>query len=53
MAELWELILHHSYTGTPGVVFDRSPRGAVTELPPTFPTTPSCVTGHPTVRVPS
>jgi len=26
MAELWELILHHSYTGTPGVVFDQSPR---------------------------
>ncbi|MGE2814717.1 LamG-like jellyroll fold domain-containing protein [Mycobacterium heidelbergense] len=26
MAELWELILHHSYTGAPGVVFDQSPR---------------------------
>lgn len=25
MAELWELVLHHSYAGTPGVVFDQSP----------------------------
>ncbi len=37
MAELWELILHHSYTGTPGVVFDRSPRrgshGVATHIP--------------------
>jgi len=37
MAELWELILHHSYTGTPGVVFDRSPRrgshGVAVDIP--------------------
>lgn len=25
MADPWELILHHSYAGTPGVVFDSSP----------------------------
>jgi hypothetical protein len=25
MAAQWELILHHTYTGTPGVVFDLSP----------------------------
>ncbi len=25
MIEPWELILHHTYTGTPGVVFDHSP----------------------------
>lgn len=25
MIEPWELILHHSYAGTPGVVFDHSP----------------------------
>jgi Concanavalin A-like lectin/glucanases superfamily len=25
VADPWELILHHSYTGTPGVVFDDSP----------------------------
>lgn len=25
MLEPWELILHHSYSGTPGVVFDHSP----------------------------
>jgi hypothetical protein len=25
MADPWELILHHSYTGTPGVIFDQSP----------------------------
>lgn len=28
MAELWELICHHSYRGIPGVVVDLSPRGA-------------------------
>lgn len=26
MAEQWELILHHAYNGTPGVIFDQSPR---------------------------
>jgi hypothetical protein len=26
MSNPWELILHHSYTGTPGVIFDGSPR---------------------------
>ncbi|KUI34708.1 hypothetical protein AU195_09315 [Mycobacterium sp. IS-1496] len=26
MVDAWELILHHTYTGTPGVVFDHSPR---------------------------
>jgi hypothetical protein len=26
MTNPWELILHHSYTGTPGVIFDQSPR---------------------------
>lgn len=26
MADQWELILHHSYVGTPGVIVDRSPR---------------------------
>lgn len=26
MAEFWELILHHTYGGTPGVIFDRSPQ---------------------------
>ena len=25
MADPWELILHHTYTGTPGVVCDQSP----------------------------
>ena len=25
MAEAWELILHHTYAGTPGVIFDHSP----------------------------
>lgn len=25
MADPWELILHHTYTGTPGVIFDQSP----------------------------
>lgn len=25
MAEPWELILHHTYAGTPGVIFDQSP----------------------------
>ncbi|MDO0973861.1 LamG-like jellyroll fold domain-containing protein [Mycolicibacterium frederiksbergense] len=25
MAQPWELILHHSYSGTPGVIFDQSP----------------------------
>jgi Concanavalin A-like lectin/glucanases superfamily len=25
MVDPWELILHHSYTGTPGVIFDQSP----------------------------
>ncbi|BDX31361.1 hypothetical protein TUM20985_19080 [Mycobacterium antarcticum] len=25
MADPWELILHHAYVGTPGVVFDQSP----------------------------
>jgi hypothetical protein len=33
----WELILHHSYTGTPGVIFDQSPRrgshGTAVNLP--------------------
>lgn len=28
MADPWELILHHSYSGTPGAVFDQSPRRA-------------------------
>jgi len=28
MAELWELICHHTYRGTPGVVADLSPSGA-------------------------
>jgi hypothetical protein len=29
MAATWELILHHTYAGTPGVIFDQSPdRGA-------------------------
>jgi concanavalin A-like lectin/glucanase superfamily protein len=28
MAELWELVLHHSYSGTPGVIFDQSPARA-------------------------
>lgn len=28
MIEPWELILHHSYSGTPGVAFDHSPRHA-------------------------
>lgn len=26
MADSWELILHHTYRGTPGVIFDHSPR---------------------------
>lgn len=26
MADTWELVLHHSYRGTPGVIFDESPR---------------------------
>jgi hypothetical protein len=26
MAEQWELLLHHAYNGTPGVIFDQSPR---------------------------
>jgi hypothetical protein len=26
MADSWELVLHHSYRGTPGVIFDESPR---------------------------
>lgn len=26
MADAWELVLHHSYRGTPGVIFDESPR---------------------------
>ncbi|MET0901375.1 MAG: hypothetical protein ABWY45_25965 [Mycobacterium sp.] len=26
MAEQWELVLHHSFVGTPGVIVDRSPR---------------------------
>jgi hypothetical protein len=25
MSDPWELLLHHSYTGTPGVIFDQSP----------------------------
>jgi Concanavalin A-like lectin/glucanases superfamily len=25
MAEPWELVLHHTYSGTPGVIFDQSP----------------------------
>ena len=25
MAEAWELVLHHTYAGTPGVIFDHSP----------------------------
>jgi hypothetical protein len=28
MAELWELICHHTYTGIPGVIVDQSPSGA-------------------------
>ena len=28
MAELWELICHHTYRGIPGVVVDLSPRAA-------------------------
>lgn len=28
MAEIWELICHHTYTGIPGVVLDLSPTGA-------------------------
>jgi hypothetical protein len=28
MAELWELICHHTYGGIPGVVVDRSPLAA-------------------------
>ncbi|MBB2769120.1 UNVERIFIED_ORG: hypothetical protein GGE11_000015 [Mycolicibacterium obuense] len=26
MVDSWELILHHTYAGTPGVIFDHSPR---------------------------
>jgi hypothetical protein len=26
MVDSWELILHHTYRGTPGVIFDQSPR---------------------------
>jgi hypothetical protein len=26
MADTWELVLHHSYRGTPGVILDESPR---------------------------
>ena len=26
MADAWELILHHNYASTPGVIFDDSPR---------------------------
>ncbi len=37
MADPWELILHHAYTGTPGVVFDQSPgrgsHGVAVNLP--------------------
>ena len=27
MIDQWELLLHHTYTGTPGVIFDQSPGG--------------------------
>ena len=37
MADPWELILHHAYTGTPGVIFDQSPgrgsHGVAVNLP--------------------
>lgn len=38
MLDPWELILHHTYSGTPGVIFDHSPKhgshGTLVELTP-------------------